>query len=258
MKTRVERRLKYFFASRHRGRADVHRVLANLTEMGELALIGGMIRDVALFGNIGFRSDLDFVINARDLNAFEKRMTAMAAQRNRFGGYTLPSRKWRIEVWPLERTWAHVTGHAIVRSFDDLQKVTFFDCDAAVFKMASRQLVARSGYFEDLSARLLGINLRPTPNPTGNAVRAFRYAFRKGFRWSRPLCQFVAETIDEFGWDALVQKELRAHRTYYLGELERQSFERALNRFMAGCSGGQTFDPIPHNRGHQLDLPLRG
>jgi hypothetical protein len=37
-------------------------------------LIGGMLRDLALFGNAGFKSDLDFVIAPYDLNSFEVRL----------------------------------------------------------------------------------------------------------------------------------------------------------------------------------------
>ena len=183
MERQLESRIQYFFRSRYRGREDVRNVLRDLRRHGRLVLVGGMLRDLALFGNAGFRSDLDFVIAPYDLSGFEKHMESIGARVNRFGGYALPSRKWQIDVWPLERTWAHVAGHARVRTIGDLRGATFFRCDAILYDLDYRKLRAAPDYFGELTKKVLEINLRPNPNPKGNAVRAFRYALMKGFRW---------------------------------------------------------------------------
>lgn len=133
MERTIEKRVQYFLNSRYRGRDDVRGALRQIDGLGSLALIGGMLRDLALFGNAHFRSDLDFVINPYDLGEFERYMSCIGARINRFGGYALPSRRWQVDVWPLQKTWAHSAGHMTVRYFSDLRNATFFNCDAILY-----------------------------------------------------------------------------------------------------------------------------
>ena len=188
MENQLKKLVRYFLSSDYRDREDVRRVLGELEGLGQLVLLGGMLRDLALFGNREFRSDIDFVIDPIDPELFEKRMASIGAKVNRFGGYALSSRKWQIDVWSLKNTWAHTEGHVQVRTFDDLLDTTFFRCDAIFYDLTKKRLRAKQGYFDDLRRRVLEINLRPNPNPKGNAVRAFRYCILKRFRWGPPHC----------------------------------------------------------------------
>ena len=254
MERLLESRVRYFLTSRHRGREDVRLVLQDLQRMGRLVLIGGMLRDIALFGNAGFRSDLDFVIDPYDYDAFRRRMAEIGAKVNRFGGYALPFRRWQIDVWPLERTWANVEGHVKVRTVRDLRKVTFFRCDAAIYDLSHRRIIARQGYFDDLRERLLEINLEPNPNPQGNAVRAIRYALLKGFRWGPSLTRFVAEAIETVGWSELSAGERRSFNTEHLASLDCKHLQNALDQHLSS-EGAAWFDPRHFQRNVQLPLP---
>lgn len=254
MERQLENRVRYFLNSRYRGREDVRQTLSELRGYGRLVLIGGMLRDVALFGNAGFKSDLDFVIDTYDLPSFEKHMSSIGAGVNRFGGYSLPSRKWQIDIWPLQRTWAHLEGHVRVRTVADLRDVTFFRCDAIIYDLAYKRLRAKSGYFDELDRKVLEINLRPNPNPRGNAVRAFRYALIKGFRWGPNLTQFIAETIDEFGWNALRENEMRSFKTQYLDTLRTNELQREIEKHVSVPSEVM-FEPSAFRRNVQLELP---
>jgi hypothetical protein len=250
----LEKRIRYFFASPYRGREDVHRTLKGLRDYGRLVLIGGMLRDIAMFGNASFNSDLDFVISPYDLESFEKHMTKVGARVNRFGGYALPSRKWQIDVWPLQRTWAHVEGHVKVQTVKDLHYTTFFKCDAITYDLEHKRLRTNEGYFHDLDRKILDINLRPNPNPTGNAVRAFRYALLKGFRWGPLLSQFVAETVDAVGWNELRDVEKRSFNTQFLGLLDNSELNRELVRHVL-LDHNTLFEPQKFMRNVQLNLP---
>jgi hypothetical protein len=254
MERQLENRIRYFFTSRYRGREDVRSTLMDLRKYGRLVLIGGMLRDLALFGNAGFRSDLDFVIAPYDLSSFEKHMNAIGARVNRFGGFALPSRKWQIDVWPLERTWAHVAGHTRVRTIGDLRGATFFKCDAILFDLDHRKLKTGPGYFRELNEKVLEVNLRPNPNPKGNTVRAFRYALMKGFRWGPLLSEFVDEVLDCEGWNSLLEAERRSFRSQYL---ERICFKELKQALRLHVSGGEheLFDAASFQRNVQLTLP---
>jgi len=255
MELLLEKRIRYFLNSRYRGREDVRHALKQLSGFGRLVLIGGMLRDVALFGNAGFKSDLDFVIDPYNLAAFEKHMKDIGARVNRFGGYALPLSKWQIDVWPLQRTWAHMNGHAKVRSVGDLRNVTFFKCDAIIYDLTNRKVRTRSDYFSDLDQKVLEINLKPNPNPIGNAVRAFRYSTIKGFRWGAQLSQFVTEVISDVGLDSLREAEMQSFRTQYLDAIDLLQLSRDLNRHVL-TNDGTLFNPAAFKRNVQLQLKI--
>lgn len=253
---KLKKKLKYFFDFRYRKRSDIREPLSKIENLGDLVLIGGTIRDIALLGNAGFGSDLDFVINPKDLEEFEHSMLVMGARKNRFGGYSLPPNRWQIDVWPLQKTWAHLEGYVSVKSFEDLVNVTFFDCDAIIYATKDRTLYFSSDYFSRLNERLLDINLMHTPNPTGNVVRAFRYALLKDFSWGRKLANFVAERIETVGWVALEDKEKQSFRSDYIASfLDKPRFEHHLQHFISTL--GQTrFEPAKFRKPVQLPLPF--
>ncbi|MEO9823291.1 MAG: hypothetical protein ABJO29_15575 [Yoonia sp.] len=254
MNEKLENKVKYFFKSPYRGREDVRASLRTLQQFGRLVLVGGMLRDLSLFGNAGFRSDLDFVIVPYDIEAFEKHMITSGATTNRFGGYGLLSHRWQIDVWPLQKSWAHVHGHVKLSTVNDLRRATFFNCDAIVYDVESSSIRASKSYFDDLEAKVLEINLEPNPNPSGSSVRAFRYALTKGFSWGPKLSRYVAETIDAVGWDLLLEGEVRSFGTRYLDTLDRNAFNRELLKFVDHGTD-DLFDPGAYKKNAQPWLP---
>ena len=254
MTEQLEKKVQYFFSSPYRGREDVQDSLHKLRRFGRLALVGGMLRDISLFGNAGFKSDLDFVIMPYDLKAFEAYMAELGAKTNKFGGYGLSSHRWEIDVWPLQKSWAHVNGHVKLRTINDLRNATFFNCDAIVYDVESRSIRASKSYFEDMKQKNLEINLEPNPNPAGSSVRALRYAILKGFRWGPKLSRYVAETIDAIGWDALAEGEFRSFRTRYLETLDQTKLNRDLLMFLHD-GNDSFFDLAAYKKNVQPWLP---
>ena len=255
MEYKTKRKFYYFFRTNYRHRKYAQDGLNKLRQYGDIVLIGGMLRDIILFGNWGFKSDLDCVIKPKDINEFDKYMMGLGAHVNKFGGYAIQLNRWKIEVWPLERTWAHVNRHVNVSDFKDLRKVTFFNCDAIIYDLNQKSFIVNDSYFDDLSNRILEINLKPNPNPTGNAVRAFRYALTKGFHWGPNLMYFMAEVIDSVGWDDLRKSELRSFNTQYIDLINRDTMNRALNSQIS-TSELSSFSLSDFERNKQLKLPV--
>ena len=249
----LDKKVRYFLNSHHRGREEVRNALKELRIYGRIALVGGMLRDIALFGNAGFNSDLDFVIDTYDREKFDQHMTDIGAKLNRFGGYSVPSRKWRIDIWPLERTWAHVHGHTQVRTLGDIRNATFFTSDAIVYDLTSHEILTQSGYFEALRRKALDINLLPNPNPCGNAVRALRYALLKGFNWETNLSRFMLGILTEFHWKQLCDYEYSSFKTHHLRTLNETDLRLALE---AHCQGTEQllFNPSLFQISKQFDL----
>lgn len=232
---RLGRRAAYFFTTDRRARREVREFAALLSTMGECAVVGGMLRDLCLGGHGAFRSDVDFVADVEDLEAFDGTMERMGATVNRFGGYGVKLASWQVDVWPLQRTWAARKRHAEVRRLDDILKTTFFDWDAVLYYPATGRVAAKEGYFGRLRDRLLDVNLEPNPNPLGNAVRALRYACRWNARLAPTLAEHVGKHVRDCGWDALLVAEERSFRSRYLRKLDPHE---VTLRLAAAVEGG--------------------
>lgn len=247
---RLTSRAAYFFATSAGGRGEVARFSEALQKLGPVVVIGGLLRDLYLSGTREFRSDVDFVVDPASLREFEHFVNGFGAQPNQFGGYGIRLRHWRVDVWPLERTWASVSGHVAVNDFEDLIKSTFFDWDAVLYHLTERRVITTKTYFQRLRSKVIEINLEPNPNPLGNAVRALRYAYRWDAALGERLATHVAREIENHGWDCLVEAERRSFAAPMLASLDGEQVAGALGRV---CMG----EPVWLNlRPSQQVLPL--
>ena len=252
----IKKRIQYFLSSNYRGRGEIRRILPELQKFGQVVVFGGILRDLALFGNRIFCSDLDLVIDTRDLDGFHNYMFSIGAKFNRYLGYRTRIGSWHVDIWPLQNTWAHREGYVEIKGFEDLLNTTFFGCDAILYDTSQKNLVTKRGYFEEMSKRLLEINLLPNPNPIGNAVRAFRYAVDKDFIWSYGLSLYIAERIDDLGWSALIDHELQSHKTTFIKELDTYKFEKELSNYLSQRNNKSYF-VVSCKKTRQLELPLQ-
>lgn len=157
---------------------------------GEVAIIGGLLRELARKGPSGFRSDVDLVLNVAP-KAVEKIACRLGAKRNRFGGYGVQTPLWKIDFWALRNTWAHREGYASIRNIDDLLDTTFFNVDAIVYVVNDRKLLTHENYVQELLSRSLEINLLPNPSIDGNMVRAVRRILGWDMKPGRHLSSFL-------------------------------------------------------------------
>ena len=206
--------------SQARHRREVAEFVNILSRLGPVAAIGGMLRDLYLSGNRGFISDVDFVIHPDSLRSFDSLMARIGAKRTRFGGRRLCLGHWKADVWPLQRTWAHLKGHVEIKTFDDLTNATFFDWDAIVYVIHENRLIASPSYYNRIDNRILDVNLHPNPNPLGNAVRALRYAWRWQATLGPRLANHVLIQAHDCGWDALTAAEETAFSRRVLNRLD--------------------------------------
>ena len=243
-------------SSNYRGRGEILRMLPEINKFGRVVVFGGILRDLHLFGNKNFCSDIDLVIDTKDLDGFHNHMISIGAKFNRYLGYRTKIGIWRVDIWPLQNTWAHREGYVEIKGFEDLLNTTFFGCDAILYDISNKNLVTKRGYFEEMSMKLLEINLLPNPNPLGNSVRAFRYAIDKNFIWSHGLSLYIAKRIDELGWSALIEHEWQSHKSIFIKELDRHTFEKELSYYLSQRNNKSYFE-VSCKRIRQLELPLQ-
>lgn len=251
-KSSLQRKAKYFFSSTRKKRSEVARFADSLEAIGETVAIGGFLRDLMLDGNRRFSSDVDFVVDPTSMAEFETVMRSLDAHRNRFGGYAIQLSKWKVEVWPLATTWAAVHQHVEVKAIEDLLKVTFFNWDSILYSVSERRVLACDHYFENVDRGLLDVNLRPNPNPMGNAIRAIRYSHRWGALVSRPLAEHIVCQLAEHHWADFVKYEKASFSQPILGFVDGERMTSALHQFL---QSDRTEHKL-HPEAVQLNMPL--
>jgi hypothetical protein len=225
----LKKRADYFFASQACHRPEVALFSNLLLSLGPTVVIGGFLRDICISGN--FNSDVDFVVAPASISEFERLVGHFGGRANRFGGFGITLNRWKVDVWPLERTWAAVSGHVAVSCLDDLMKVTFFDWDAILYSVGDQKLISGHAYFDRIRTRVIDVNLEPNPNPVGNAVRALRYAYRWGAQFGERLASHVVKQIKDHGWSTLVDGERRSFQRPILGGFDSEAIVSVLQDF---------------------------
>lgn len=174
--------------------------------LGPVAIIGGLVRDIARKGKVGFRSDVDLVIDAAPA-----RVAALAAKLdaipNRFGGFASVHPHWKVDFWSLPNTWASAVGLVRTGTLADLVDTTFFDCDAICYEVQKRKVHALPGYLERLAARTIDVNLLPNPSIDGNLLRAARRILLWQFRPGPGLRAFIERELNDESFDRIVGTE---------------------------------------------------
>lgn len=169
-----------------------------------VAIIGGLVRDIAREGRSSYRTDVDLVIEDSSENV-AKLAKSINAIPNRFGGYGFKDGLWKIDFWALETTWAR--RYVTVEKIEDLTKSTFFDWDAVAYILSEKKIVCCEKYLEKLSESVLDINLYPNPSTMGNLVRAVRRIVIWNVKPGPALKKFIDENLDEDSLLYIQEKE---------------------------------------------------
>jgi hypothetical protein len=186
--------------------------------LGDVFVIGGLVRDIARFGKTRFKSDVDLVLAAppKTVERFAARLNATP---NRFGGFGVKTGNWKIDFWSLRNTWAHREGHVFIRNEKDLLKCTFFDIDSVVYNLNSRELVAEACYLDRIHDRSIDINLRPNPSEDGNLLRAVRRVLSWNLTPGPALREFFENSLSAPSFEMLQATESRLYPHYAYSRL---------------------------------------
>lgn len=215
--------------------------------LGPVAIIGGLVRDIARRGKVGFRSDIDLVVDAAP-EMVAALASTLGATPNRFGGFSSTHPHWKVDFWSLPNTWAAAVGLVQVESLADLVHTTFFDCDAICYEIGTRRLHALPGYLERIAERSIDVNLLPNPSIDGNLLRAARRILLWGFRPGPGLQSFITRELNEHSFARIVETEQSLYPNSVLGNFANAS---KLRKTLLDDEAPLMFLAF----GEQLDLP---
>lgn len=192
----LKQKIHYFLSNSARGKGQVSSFIRQLCQLGEVAIIGGLIRDLALNRHHRHKSDIDLVTECSDqtLENFLNKSN-LPFTKNKFGGYRVALVDWDLDIWSLDKTWAFSQDLVQDISFKGLLKTTFFNWDAIIYLVNHDQLIYDQHYFDDINRRILSINLPHNPNTEGTLRRIAKFHKDiEGIVLRKELEDFVTET----------------------------------------------------------------
>ena len=208
----LRKRLRRFFSSPYVSRYETRQFLETVSAVGDVAIFGGMVRDIAYWGPRGFSSDVDAVIATEDRAGLIKILSSYEHKKNKFGGYRIQLSRSSIDLWTLESTWAFRAGLVRGRCFADLIRTTFFDWDAVVFEVRSGRIHSIDRYLERLGRGLVDINLPNNPNPLGAVIRTLRLVVSRRAALSSKLADHLSENLPKFDTPTICRTERASFR----------------------------------------------
>ncbi|WP_145916764.1 hypothetical protein [Erythrobacter sp. QSSC1-22B] len=216
-KSDISKRLKRFIATDTPAMRELRKQILNpLEEVGEVAIIGGLVRDIIRYG-VDKRpiSDMDLVIQGSP-SAVAAVAKKLSAKENRFGGFGLKTDHYKVDFWALSTTWARTHANVPVSSIKDLPNSTFFNWDAVVYSTKDSKTYFKENYLEDIARGFLEVNVAETASHQGNLIRALRRLFAWEAYPGPKLIQFLKSAAPQYEWDDLVRQEKAAFYTTYL------------------------------------------
>lgn len=179
----------------------------------ETVIFGGMIREFALGNARGFFSDIDLV-TLTPRKELSDAVAKFAPVMNKFDGFRFVVNAHRFDIWSLADTWAFRQGLVTGRTFDDLLKTTFFNVDAAIFHLSTRELNFLEGYETWIRERVLDINLSENHHPANMIRRVMSLVIFRQMGLTSELGNFVIKNDSLVSWspvELLVLDQIRQH-----------------------------------------------
>lgn len=185
-----------------------------LLEIGDIYVMGGILREYNDKHRIEKLRDADFAVNIRDEKRWINILQEIPNRRNRFGGHKFVCSGFVIDVWDVRKTWAFSTGIIKVEGnnyFKYLPKSVFLNLDALTYDLSNDRW-NDSIYKDAIKKRELEIVLRENPYEGLNILRAMILRRRYSMRYSAELANTIIEYLKKGG---TVQKLFETQQERY-------------------------------------------
>lgn len=203
---------------------NIHTFLDFLTEevghKGDVYIYGGMLRDLAMFGEKGFNSDIDLVVEG-DWSEAVNALKYLDATQNKFGGFRLNIGGMPVDIWNARDTWAVRNGFVRYKDISTLTDTTVLNWDAILMNWRTGEFIHGKNYFKDMQERVLDIVFEENPNPLGMLVRVLRHLYLKKANKVRSRALFyLAKKTKQYKYEDIVHYEINSYGhssiNYYL------------------------------------------
>jgi hypothetical protein len=190
-----------------------------------VALFGGAVRDIAFNGADAMPKDLDLVIADAEFERIADHIDPLRAMRNSFGGLKIVRSGWRLDIWPITKTWAFVESPTLfANDFCDLPFTTVLSTEAIAVEIdltnGDVAHVHEHGFFESIENRTVDLNHSVVPDLLSAAVRSIHWAARLRFDIAPRAASLILEAVSIYGrheiQDLLARHEQVSQQHIYL------------------------------------------
>ena len=175
-------------------------------------LFGGTLRDLMVLGPARPPRDIDIVIDEVSRDEIRKEFEGYVYRYTRFGGLTLRTAGWFVDVWPLRDTWA--IKNSLVNSVDfaSLPKTTFLNVEAVCVELkpspGKSRVIYAKGFFEAICEQIVEINLEENPFPSLCIVRSLLTAAKLNYKIGPKLMMYLMHHAYKHDFEELISIQL--------------------------------------------------
>ena len=131
--------------------------------------------------------------------------------RTKFGGFRAKTRRWVVDFWDVQDTWALRNNIVEYQRIESLLDTTITNWESVLYSVTDNRLLCGTDYFKDINRGYLDVVLESNPNPLGMTVRLIRtYAHKDVFELSIEAASCIEQALDRYSFEELSSYE-RAH-----------------------------------------------
>lgn len=172
---------------------SAQQLFMELYDIGNVYLIGGVLREFLEAGNIKNTKDIDVVIDTKEIDEFNAVCKKHHAKKNSFDGYKINCDDTSIDVWRIEQTWAYRENIISCSKKDYLKNLpftVFFNLDSLVYD------IKRNEWYDELyrkakESNVLDIVLEENPYINLNILRGLIFQKKYHMKYSIRLKELV-------------------------------------------------------------------
>jgi len=214
----LRKRLNRFFDEKVSHRARLNGFVNQLSDVADVYIFGGLIREFTFKSIKNFKSDVDIVVQVKDRAKYQELLNSHNHDQNKFGGYRLALNQWLVDLWEFEDTWAFKEAIVQCDEATSLLDTTFFNWDAAFYHYNSKKIECKANYLQDISSKILDINLEKNPNEFGAFIRSLKLIARTQAKTKSQLSSFIMNFLPETNDEDIKAYEYDHFKTCFLDD----------------------------------------
>lgn len=206
------------------------KLFQQLVKVGELYLIGGVLREYKDNGTINELRDADFIIDIKDEALWKKMLEEYQPRGNHFDGYKFYCENhFLVDIWEVDKTWAYRNGiitYDKANYLESLPKTVFLNMDSIIYDLNADKWYDAI-YQEAICSKVLDIVLKENPHVELNILRSLvlrrRYEMAYSDELQSLILQYMNTDVDFVNTLLDIQ-----YNRYHKEVLSREEIEQEL------------------------------
>lgn len=176
------------------------KLFQQLMEVGQVYLIGGVLREYKDNETIRELRDADFIINVVNDELWNKMLEEYQPNGNNFDGYKFHCENdFLVDIWEIDKTWAYrneIVAFDRDNYLESLPKTVFLNMDSIIYDLSTDTWYDEI-YQQAIKSKVVDIVLKDNPHVELNILRALVLRRRYQMIYSDELRNLILKYINE-------------------------------------------------------------